>query len=231
MITRMNMPSKKTLLILIPSILAVFGVIVAAGLWMTNPQRTVDKFFETVKSGNKEASMAFVSADTTQKKRENIEWFVDDWTAADTFTTTQTKNESWRSHTDKAVSALPLPAITLPTTKYLAHNYQVFVNVTFDEFEDPVIVVLQRNTSNTESFFSQIFRGWKIVQIKYQPLDDSDFQDIGASLDGGEDGTNINTNTNSGSGDETKPAENTNSSTTNTNAGLVEPDDTNSAAE
>lgn len=174
----MNMPSKKTLCIS-GIVAAVLFVVAALGLWMTSPTRTYNAFMDAVVAKDSAKALSYVSSDVAQNKRENIEFFLEDWTTADAVTAAEDKNEAWRTRDEDGKK------ITVPTQHLLAHNYHVYTTVTFDEFEDPVIVVLRRKTENTSSILGQVFRGWEVVQIKYQPFDEEDLADIEAELDFG----------------------------------------------
>ena len=172
----MNMPSKKTCII---SGVVVAALIIVAGLgiWMTSPTRTFDAFMKAVDAKDETAALTFVSKDITQNKQDNIGFFLDDWTTADSVSYKETKNESWRVKDDGDKKT------TVPTPHLFAHNFQAFATVSFDDFDDPVVVVLRRKTSNSSSLFAQLFRGWEVVQIKYQPLDESEFDEVESGLD------------------------------------------------
>lgn len=174
------MPSKKIILIVI-SALVVLAIVGGYSLWLTTPRRTLNKFLEAIEQGKQATAMSFVS-DSIQKKRiDNVEWFIEDWTAAEKLTTSVGKEESWRSRVttpdDPNTKKNELTNEQKPTPKYWAHYYHADVTVTFDDYEDPVIITLSRNTVNTWSSLAQIFKGWKVSRIRYQPIDE------GAQLD------------------------------------------------
>lgn len=200
------MPSKKVLMIA-GIVVAALVVIIGIGMWVTSPIRTFNAFMKSVEAQDETKALTFVSKDIPKNKQENIGFFLDDWTSSDSISWTETKNESWRTKAEGEKK------ITVPTPHVFAHSFQSYVTVAFDDFEDPVIIVLRRKTENASSYFAQLFRGWEVVQIKYQPFDDDMLSQI-------EEGLNDNTNTSSA-----VPADNSNVSETvltNTNSGTDE---------
>lgn len=203
------MPSKKTLYIS-GVVVAVLLIVAAIGIMMTNPMRTFDAFMDAVEAKDEAKALSFVATDITQNKHDNIEFFLDDWTTSDSVSVKEEeKNEAWRTRDEGDKK------ITVPTPHLFAHNFQQYATVTFDDFEDPVIVVLRRTTKNGSSILAQLFRGWEVVQIKYQPIDESELDDIEADdVDDTDDaGDTSLANTNSTESD----TPDTNSGTTNTN--------------
>lgn len=182
-------PLHKKILLAAVGILLLVGVVVGFLLWNTSPRRTMNAFLEAVEAKDGEQVMSYVSQDIKAATREEIQWFVDDWVTGEKVETELTKDESWRSR-DKMVKNEQgeLVAKTdkkgnvkkevIPTPNYWAHHYQADVTVTFDDYEDPVIIKLRRETDDSWSIFKQPFRGWVVTAIKYQPIDESDFEDI-----------------------------------------------------
>ncbi len=182
---QMQRPSNKT--IIVGGIaLVVIGALAVLAFWFTSPRRTLDAVMAAMEDGDQEKVMSFVSQDIKESKRENIEWFVADWVSAESLEWTTEKDESWRSRVDGTNPDGSEKRTIKPTPNYFAHHYAAYVDVTFDEFEDPVIIKLKRRTGNTWSLVSQFFRGWQVVQIRYQPFDESDFEDFEFELEGEE---------------------------------------------
>lgn len=185
------MLQKRTLLTTIAVILALV-VIAGIGLWLTAPQRTLNGFLSAVEAKDATKAMSYVSDTLKSDKRNNIEFFVDDWATGGTITTEVTSDEAWRSRpvyeTDAATGEQVVKKNKygydkqeiIPTPRYWAHHYHAFVNVTFDDFEDPVVVKLIRDSKATWTPLGQLFRGWRVSQIKYQPLSDEDYVEIDA---------------------------------------------------
>lgn len=172
-----NEPKSKKILIVTSVIVVLLLIIAGAALWLTNPNRTLNAFLKAVESKNKEAALSFVSEEVTNEKKENAQWFIEDWVIADTVKTNVEKTEAWRSKKTTDASGKEITEV-LPTPRYWSHHYQAFATVSFDDYEDPVIIKLKRDTENTSSRIAQLFRGWKIVQIKYQPIDEADFEQL-----------------------------------------------------
>ncbi len=170
-------------------LLVILALVAALLVWMTNPRRTLDKFIEAINNKDHATALAYVSPDIKQSRKDNIDWFLEDWVISDTLSTIVVTDESWRSRTKMTENEQgeTVPEINKygnealekkPTPKYWAHHYQAYVTVEFDDYEDPVIIKLKRKTDNTWSRFAQLFRGWQVTQIKYQPLDESDYEDF-----------------------------------------------------
>lgn len=197
----MNMSQKKIIGIVVGALVLIV-LVIGIALWNTNPQRTVDNFIKAVESGNRKAAMTFVNDSIKKSRYENIEWFVEDWTIAEQFTATKVTDEAWRSRIKMTTNenGESVPEINdhgyetreqTPTPKYWASHYRAFVNVNLviegEEYEDPVIIKLKRNTEDEWGKLGQLFRGWKITRITYQPLgeegygafdlDELDFED------------------------------------------------------
>ncbi len=188
---------KRTLITTIAVIVALV-IIAGLGLWLTAPQRVLNGFLNAVEAKDTTKAMSYVSDTVKANKRNNIEFFVDDWATGATVDTAVTSEEAWRSRPVYETDADGEQVIkqnkygydkqeVLPTPRYWAHHYHAFVSVTFDEFEDPVVIKLIRDTKASWSPLAQLFRGWKVSQIKYQPLSDDDYIEIDASDLFGED--------------------------------------------
>lgn len=163
------------------ALLALAGIIVA-GLWMTSPSRTVDQFLQAIETEGNKSAKQFVAEDTTADRLDTIDFFIEDWTAADTLEIKQGKEESWRSRVImEEVDGEMVPVINehgnealekVPVPEYWAHHYHLYLTVITEDYEDPVIIKLKRKTDDTWGFFSQIFRTWEITRIEFQPIDE-----------------------------------------------------------
>lgn len=182
-------PLHKKILFAAIGVVVLAGIVVGVLLWSTSPRRAMADFLEAVEAKNEEQAMAMVSADIKKTTREEIQWFVEDWVSGETIETEVTTDESWRTR-DKMVKNEAGEMVQQvnkkgvvkkeikPTPNYWAHNHQAFVTVTFDDYEDPVIIKMRRKTENGWSIFAQVFRGWEVTAVKYQPLDEEDFEDL-----------------------------------------------------
>lgn len=170
-------------------VLLVLGAFLA---WYTSPRRTLNNFLSAIENRDEATVEQLVSTSLKKTKQENIEWFTEDWLIATSIEAEFEQDESWRSRVVMIEENGELvPKMNKhgyeenelkPTPKYLAHHYEAEVTVTFgdgeDEYEDPVVIKLKRDTEDTWSPFAQLFRGWKVTNIKYQPLDDEDFEEL-----------------------------------------------------
>jgi len=231
-------------------VIALVLLIILSGffLWFTRPERALNAFLKKVEAHNKDAANTYISESVKAEKKENAQWFIDDWMIAKQLSTKVEKDEAWRARengTDKKGNA---KKEVQPVPRYWAHNYQAFVTVAYDEYEDDVIIKLRRKTENGWSRLAQLFRGWEIVEIKYQPIDEEDFEELDFSEDEFEnfedeeglvedeadlvDDEEGDTEDIDGEGEEdnTNNSENTNENE-NTNEGLEEPSNSNEAAE
>ena len=172
-----------TVLIVVLAVIVVLIVAAVIGMMMTTPQRTADKFYRAIEQHDVTTAMSFVSTDIKPYKRENIQYFIEDWSAADTVSFDQTAEASWleRVKQHKGDNGEMIPDTDRngtrqreikPAARYWSHMYDARVTVRYDDTQEPVIVVLERDTKKGWSPFGQVFRPWKVVQIKYQPLDD-----------------------------------------------------------
>lgn len=180
----MMQSGKKVLWIVLGLVIAVV-VLIGILLWATNPTRTANKFNKLVQDGNYDGAFAMVATDISSDKVDNIDYFVDDWTSAEDITIEVTAEEAWlqrtkvdangnivlNEHGDRDVEIKPTP-------KYWAHFYQAYMTVEFDDLEDPVIVRLRRKSADGWSPIAQIFRGWEVTKIVYQPLDEDEYEDL-----------------------------------------------------
>lgn len=180
--------SRTNMWMMLGSIVLVVIVVLGVLLWNSRPDKTLNAFLEAVEAGDQTKAMTYVSDTVKEGKRQNVEWFVEDWVSGDTIETEVEKTEAWRSKVlteEKDGQEVPVlnkegfeKRVITPLPRYFAHYYQTYATVTFDDLEDPVIIKLNRNTDETWSIFPQLFKGWKITQIKYQPLDEEDFVDL-----------------------------------------------------
>lgn len=172
------MQYKKSIIAIVA--LAVAGVAVVLFLfWLTSPRRALDAFLGSIKDGKQSAALSYISDDIKPERRDNIELFLDDWTSAKEITFSRSKEESWRAKGENAVddseeSDVATRVEQIPTPKYWAHYYEAHVTLSFDGYEDPVVIKFKRQTDNAGSRFAQLFRGWKIARIRYQPISDAD---------------------------------------------------------
>lgn len=166
------------------SILAVLALLFIV-FWSTSPRRTVVRFARAIEQQDIEKAQSYIRADISEERRENIDLFLDDWTSADEAPIIYPVEleEAWRVRPASEGDEKEI----VPTTRHLAHHYHAYVSVEFDEFEDPVVIKLRRNATNTWSLFSQAFRQWEVARITYQPLDDEDAEfDLDALLESDE---------------------------------------------
>lgn len=187
-------PLHKKILFAAVGVVILTGIVISFLLWNTSPRRAMNDFLKAVEAKNEEQAMAMVSTDIKKATREEIQWFVEDWVTGENITSEITTDESWRTR-DKMVKNEQGDLVqkvdkngvvkkeVKPTPNYWAHNHQAFVTVTFDDYEDPVIIKLRRKTEEPWSIFSQVFRKWEVTAIKYQPLDEEDFEDLLESTD------------------------------------------------
>lgn len=171
----------------------VLGAIVIGFLfWLTSPRRPLNAFLNAVEDGKQSAALSYVSDTIKTERRDNIDFFLDDWTGAQELTTSMTEEESWRTRgatsaaTEEESEESEGRVEQIPTPKYWAHHYEARVTLSFDGYEDPVIIKLKRQAENEASLFAQLFRGWKITRIKYQPISDEELDVENFEIDTGE---------------------------------------------
>jgi len=189
-------------------ILAVLGLIVAIGLgvclWLTSPTRTYDKFSKALEAKDMDAAMALVATDITASRRQNIEFWVEDWVSYDnTPSVTLESDEAWfeRVKTDADGNVLQnrdgdRDKEIRPAPRYWSHLYSAYANVHFDAtddyeaWDDPMIITFRRKSDSTWSALGNVFRGWEISRIRYQELSEEElnalFDDV--ELDTEDDG-------------------------------------------
>lgn len=164
----MNDQTRKILMIagIVIAVLAIIGGVL---LYATSPVRTMNAFFDAVEAQDEEAAYAMVREDISEDNQDNIDFFLEDWLVGEDLEVTLLTDEAWRvNETDEGDKE------TLPTPKYWSHFFHVYANVEFDEYEDPVIIRFRRKTDNKLSRFAQVFRGWELTNIDYQPIDEDD---------------------------------------------------------
>lgn len=186
---QMKTSNKTTLFIVV--ILALLLVVLAAmQLFRTNPDRVLNEFLTAVENGDRGAAMALVSDEIKTERRENIAWFVDDWTSAETVTNEITLEEAWRQRIkmEKNEAGEEVPVLNKygdrdreiePTPRLLAGFYHAEVTVSYDDDEDPIIITLRRKGDNQWSRLGTTFRGWEIVRVQYQPYTDEELDELG----------------------------------------------------
>ncbi len=194
-----------TALIVAGFALVLLVIIAVVQMMRTTPQRTLDQFITAINNHDQAAALSLVSNDIKPYKRENIQYFIEDWTAASTLSMNKTAEASWRyriqqEKNDKGELVNKInkngdrDKEIKPTARYWAHDYDADVTVQYDNTEDPVTIVLRRTTKNSWSPFAQMFRGWEIVQIKYQPLPEEDIQVLDTTDSNTNNAVNSNTN-------------------------------------
>lgn len=175
-------------------IVLVLGVLGAVFISSGNPEKQLDGFLAAIEAQDEEAVYTFVAEDISNKNLENIGWFVEDWVIADSVAIEKQTDKSWHQRDemieDESGNLVPKTkkngtTVTeiVPITRYASHFYEAELMVTFsdeegDEYEDPVIIRLRRETDETWSIWPQLFADWKVVNIKYQPFDEEDYDDI-----------------------------------------------------
>ncbi|OGY87171.1 MAG: hypothetical protein A2233_03530 [Candidatus Kerfeldbacteria bacterium RIFOXYA2_FULL_38_24] len=179
-------PSTKKILIIaiiVAGILILAGLVMGVLAWRNTPGKTLNAFLTAVQNKDQATAMSLVSSKVQANKQENVQWFVEDWVISASLSSKIEKDEAWRSQTVPEKNKYGNDTTIIdPTPRYFAHHYQAYVTVTFgdgkDEYEDPVIIKLVRDTDNTWSSWAQFFKPWKISNIKYQPFDEEDFQEL-----------------------------------------------------
>lgn len=184
------------------ALLVLLGIALVL-LWVNSPDRVLKSFLNTIaEEGYYEAAengeldldevlvaehpafANFVSDTITADKKKNIRWFLSDWLFAENFDYDITSETAWRSRVKtEEVNGEKVPVINEhgnetveqdPISRHVAHHYEAYVDVTFDEIPDPVIIKLIRNTDESWSPLSQLFRGWKVTRIRYQELSEDE---------------------------------------------------------
>ncbi len=182
----------KKALIGIGAIVVVVGAVLAVALWLTNPARTFNKFAEAIETKNIGAAQALIGEDITEARKENIEFWIDDWASYEDAPTVIFESDvAWneRVKTDEAGNILKnkngdRDKEIKPTPRYWSHLYAVYATVNFDEtdeyeqYEDPMIFTLRRKSDAKWGMLGNIFRGWEVVRVRYQELDDEEYDDL-----------------------------------------------------
>lgn len=149
------------------------------------PERTLRAFLDAVKAEDIDAAMKFAASDLTETQKEDIMFFLEDWASSKNTVYVLDKDDAaWRTRdTMTTVDGKKVPAVDKkgkvikeirPTPHYWSHFYERYVTVSFDDYEDPVIIRLRRETENTWSRLAQIFSPWKVTKIDYQPVSEDD---------------------------------------------------------
>jgi hypothetical protein len=171
--------------VLVLSAVIALGLLLLIVLLATSPTRTLNKFENQILAGDYDSAFALLSTTVAREKIDNADYFISDWSYADEISMERTSETSWlqrteldaegnvvkNKHGDRSVEVKPAP-------KYWARFYEAEMTVEFDGFEDPVIIRLRRKSSDGWSPLAQIFRGWEITKIVYQPLGDEDFEEL-----------------------------------------------------
>lgn len=178
-------PQKKnmtTIWIVVASVLLLV-VLVAAQVIRTNPDRVLNQFLTAIEEGDRGTAMALVSDDIEPYRRENISYFVEDWTNSKTVTYEITKEEAWRQRylTEKNENGDEVNVLNQygdrdreiePTPRNFAGFYHAELTVEYDKDQDPVIVTLRRKGDNRWSRLGTTLRGWEIVRMQYNISDE-----------------------------------------------------------
>lgn len=176
--------AKKPLIIalaVLGSLVLVLAILFAA----TSPNRLVNKFEKQILAGDYDAAFALMSTNVAQDKIDNADYFITDWSYADEIEIEVTSDTSWLQRTKVDENGEPLlnkhgdrDIEIKPAPKYWSRFYEVEMDVEFDGFEDPVVMRLRRTSNDGWSPLAQLFRGWEITKIVYQPLGDEDYEEL-----------------------------------------------------
>ncbi|MFH1426524.1 MAG: hypothetical protein ABIG66_03825 [Candidatus Kerfeldbacteria bacterium] len=188
------MGNRNKFFVIIIAVVAIFCLAGGFAFWYTSPKRVLNNFLHAVEFEGRKSAMLNVSTTIKADKRDNIDFFVEDWTSADDVIITFEKDESWKSRplTETDENGNDVPVINehgnealekVPVSKYWAHHYAAYATIAFEDYEDPVIIKMKRQTEDTWGFFSQLFRAWKITNISFQPWDDLDYEAYDESAD------------------------------------------------
>jgi hypothetical protein len=180
----------KMILWVVAVVVVLLMVVAGTQIVRTTPDRTLDTFLTAIEEGDRGTAMALVNDGIATERRENIAWFVDDWTSSETVTYEITKEEAWRQRflMEKNESGEEVNVLNEhgdrdreiePTPGNFAGFYHAEVNINYDSDIDPVIITLRRKGENRWSRLGTTFRGWEIVRVQYQPFDGSEFDDFG----------------------------------------------------
>jgi hypothetical protein len=150
-------------------ILLIIGFVLS----LTSPLKPVRGFIGAVEGQKKDEALGFVKESIDQAAKDDITFFVDDWMTAGKPTVEIEKTDAYDVSPVEGDAA---PTFN-PTPKYWSHNARVFLTVGFEEFDDPVMFTLERK-SGGNGMFKNIFRGWEIVAIEYQPIGEEDGEEI-----------------------------------------------------
>ena len=175
---------KKSWVLALSAVVAL-GLLFLIVLLATSPTRTLNKFEKHILAGDYDSAFALLSTTVASEKIDNADYFISDWSYADEISMERTSETSWlqrteldaegnvvkNEHGDRSVEVKPAP-------KYWSRFYEAEMNIEFDGFEDSVIIRLRRKSSSGWSPLAQIFRGWEITKIVYQPLGDEDFEEL-----------------------------------------------------
>ena len=78
--------SKKKILLTVSILIAVVALVGVFLFWNSSPRRALNGFLKAVEAKNSNAALSFVSEEVKPSKKKNIEWFLEDWVAAENLT-------------------------------------------------------------------------------------------------------------------------------------------------
>ncbi len=150
-------------------VIIIILLVVGLVLSMTSPLKPVRGFIGAIEDQKKDAALGYVKQDIEQAAKDDIAFFVDDWMTAGKPTVEIEKTDAYNVNPVEGDAA---PTFN-PTPKYWSHNARVFMTIGFEEFDDPVMFTLERK-SGGNGMFKNIFKGWQIVALEYQPIGEDD---------------------------------------------------------
>ena len=154
-------------------VIIIILLVVGLVLSMTSPLKPVRGFIGAIEDQKKDTALEYVKQDIEQAAKDDIAFFVDDWMTAGKPTVEIEKTDAYNVN---PVEGAATPTFD-PTPKYWSHNARVFLTVGFEEFDDPVMFTLERK-SGGNGMFKNIFKGWEIIAIEYQPIGEDDAEEI-----------------------------------------------------
>ncbi len=147
--------------------IVILLLIVGLVLAMTSPLKPVRGFLKEIEAQKKDAALGYVKDSIDQAAKDDINFFIDDWMTAGKPKVEIEKTDAYNKEGEGTAMTFK------PTPKYWSHNARVFLTVSFEEFDDPVMFTVERK-SGGNGLFSNVFRGWKIVALEYQPIGEED---------------------------------------------------------
>ncbi len=190
--------TQSRILFLVGGAVIVLLLLIGLILSLSSPLKPVRGFMKEIEAQQKDAALSYVKESIDQAAKDDIAFFVEDWMTAGKATVEIEKTDAYSVNDPEGDAA---PSFN-PTPKYWSRNARVFLTVGFEEFDDPVMFTLERK-SNGNGIVKNLFRGWQIVAIEYQPIGE-DEESLG--LDGEEiileDGSEIELDESADSADE-----------------------------